>query len=115
MADPVAYPSHELIAMTETKTITVNRKRYSVTLERFDQYTEPGGPSYHGYYVNIEDHGLTVIARKYDYRDEMSIQSGIQESDSDAIEIVRDIARQLFRVDRLSLLTMDNRTPYKQI
>jgi hypothetical protein len=101
--------------MTETETIAVNGKRYSVTLERFDQYTEPGGPSYHGYYVNIEGHGLTVIARKYDYRDEMSIQSGIQESDSDAIEIVRDMARQMFRIERPSLLTMDNRTPYKPI
>jgi hypothetical protein len=108
-------PSHELIAMTETKTIAVNGKRYSVTLERFDQYTEPGGPSYHGYYVNIEGQGLTVIARKYDHRDERSIQSGIQESDSDAIEIVRDMARQMFRIDRLSLLTVDNRTPYKEI
>jgi hypothetical protein len=101
--------------MTETKTIAVDGKRYSVTLERFDQYTEPGGPSYHGYYVNIEGHGLAVIARKYDYRDEMSIQSGIQQSDSDAIEIVREMARQMFRIDRLSLLTMDNRTPYNPI
>ena len=101
--------------MPETKTIAVNGKYYSVTLERFDHYTEPGGPSYHGYYVNIEGHGLTLIARKYDYRDEMSIQSGIQESDSNAIEIVRDIARQMFRIDQLSLLTTSNRTPYKKI
>jgi hypothetical protein len=101
--------------MTETKTIAVNGKHYSVTLERFDEYTEPGGPSYHGYYVTIEGHGLTLIARKYDYGSDMSIQSGIQESDSDAIEIVRDIARQTFRIDRLSLLTMDNLSPYKEI
>jgi hypothetical protein len=101
--------------MTETKTIAVNGKRYSVTLERFDQYTEPGGPSYHGYYVNIEGHGLTLIARKYDHKSELSIQSGIQESDSDAIEIVRDIARQTFRIEQLSLLTTGNRTPYKKI
>ena len=101
--------------MPETKTIAVNGKHYSVTLERFDHDTEPGGPSYHGYYVNIEGHGLTLIARKYDYRDEMSIQSGIQESDSNAIEIVRDIARQMFGIDRLSLLTTHNRTPYKEI
>jgi hypothetical protein len=104
-----------LTAMTETKTIAVNGRHYSVTLERFDQYTEPGGPSYHGYYVTIEGHGLTLIARKYDCQNEMSIQSGIQESDSVAIEIVRDIARQVFRVDRLSLLTTDNLTPYKEI
>jgi hypothetical protein len=104
-----------LTAMTETKTIAVNGKHYSVTLDRFDHYTEPGGPSYHGYYVGIEGHGLTLIARKYDYRNEMSIQSGIQETDSDAIEIIRDIARQVFSVDRLSLLTTDNLTPYKKI
>ena len=101
--------------MTETKTIAVNGKHYSVTLERFDQYTEPGGPSYHGYYVNIEGHRLTLIARKYDHEGELSIQSGIQKSDSDAIEIVRDIARQMFRVDQLLLLTTDTRTPYKKI
>jgi hypothetical protein len=101
--------------MTETKTIAVNGKHYSVTLERFDDYPEPRGPSYHGYYVNIEGHGLTLIARKYDYADEMSIQAGIQQSDSDAIEIVRDIARQLFRTDRLSLLTRNNRPSYKKI
>jgi hypothetical protein len=101
--------------MTETKTIAVDGKSYFVTLERFDEYTEPRGPSYHGYYVNIEGHGLTVIARKYDYADEMSIQAGIQESDSEGIEIARDIARQLFRTDRLSLLTRDDRPPYKKI
>jgi hypothetical protein len=101
--------------MPETKTIAVDGKHYSVTLERFDDYTEPGGPSYHGYYVNVGGHGLTVIARKYDDKNEMSIQSGIQESDSDAIEIVRNIARQMFRIDRLSLLTTHNRTPYKEI
>ena len=101
--------------MTETKTIAVNGKHYSVTLERFDDYTEPGGPSYHGYYVTIEGHGLILIARKYDHGSDLSIQSGIQESDSDAIEIVRDIARQMFRIDQLSLLTTGNRTPYKKI
>jgi hypothetical protein len=101
--------------MTETKAIAVNGKHYSVTLERFDHYTEPGGPSYHGYYLTVEGHGLTLIARKYDHRSEMSIQSGIQESDSDAIEIIRDIARQMFGVDRLSLLTADNLAPYKEI
>ena len=101
--------------MTETRIITVNGKLYSVMLERFDQYTEPGGPSYHGYYVTIEGHGLTLIARKYDYGSDVSIQSGIQETDSDAIEIVRDIARQIFRIDRLLLLTMDDPTPYKEI
>jgi hypothetical protein len=101
--------------MPETKTIAVGGKHYSVTLERFDDYTEPGGPSYHGYYVNIEGRGLTLIARKYDHGGELSIQSGIQESDSDAIEIVRDIARQIFRIDQLSLLTTGNRTPYKKI
>jgi hypothetical protein len=101
--------------MTETKTIAVNGKRYSVTLKRFDQYTEPGGPSYHGYYVTIEGHGLTLSARKYDDGSELSIQSGIQESDSDTVEIVRDIARQMFRIDRLLLLTTDNLTPYKTI
>jgi hypothetical protein len=87
--------------MTETRTIAVNGKHYSVTIERFDDYTEPRGPSYHGYYVNIKGHGLTLIARKYDDEGEMIIQSGIQESDSDAIEIVRDIARQIFSTDRL--------------
>jgi hypothetical protein len=101
--------------MTETRTIAVNGKHYSVSLERFDDYTEPGGPSYHGYYVNIESHGLTLIARKYDYKNEMSIQSGLRESDTNAIEIARDIARQMFGTDRLSLLTRDNLTPYKQI
>jgi hypothetical protein len=35
--------------MPETRTIVVNGKHYSVTLTRFDDYTEPGGPSYHGY------------------------------------------------------------------
>jgi hypothetical protein len=86
-----------------------------VSLERFDDYTEPGGPSYHGYYVNIEGHGLTLIARKYDYENEMSIQSGLRESDTNAIEIARDIARQMFGIDRLSLRTRDNITPYKKI
>jgi hypothetical protein len=59
--------------MPETKTIAVNGRYYSVTLERFDHYTEPGGPSYHGYYVNVAGHGLTLIAGKYDYKNEMSI------------------------------------------
>jgi hypothetical protein len=101
--------------MTETRTIAVNGKHYSVSLERFDDYTEPGGPSFHGYYVNIEGHGLTLIARKYDYENEMSIQSGLRESDTNAIEIARDIARQMFGIDRLSLRTRDNITPYKKI
>jgi|GraSoiStandDraft_24_1057298.scaffolds.fasta_scaffold5252096_1 hypothetical protein len=34
-------PSHELIAMTETKTIAVNGKRYSVTLERLESSKAP--------------------------------------------------------------------------
>ena len=101
--------------MTDNKTIAVNGKDYCVTLKRFDQYTEPGGPSYHGYYVTIEGHGLTLNARKYDDESEMSIQSGVKESDSDAIEIVRNIARQIFRIDQLLLLTSDNLTPYKKI
>lgn len=101
--------------MTDNKTTAVNGKDFSITLKRFDQYTEPGGPSYHGYYVTIEGHGLTLKARKYDDGSEMSIQSGIQESDSDAIEIVRDIARQIFRTDQLLLLTTDNLSPYKKI
>lgn len=54
-------------------------------------------------------------ARKYDDGSEMSIQSGIKESDSDAIEIVRDIAREIFRTDQLLLLTADSLTPYKKI
>jgi hypothetical protein len=54
-------------------------------------------PSYHDYYVTIEGHGLTLNARKYDDESEMSIQSGITEADSDAIETVRNIARQIFR------------------
>jgi hypothetical protein len=45
----------------------------------------------------------------------MSIQSRIKESDSDAIETVRGIARQIFRSDQLLLLTTDNLTPYKKI
>jgi hypothetical protein len=101
--------------MTETKIIAVNGKHYSVTLKRFDQYTEPGGPSYHGDYVIIEGHGLTLSARKYDDGSELSIQSGIQESDSDTVEIVRDIARQMFGINRLLLLTTDTLTPYKKI
>ena len=101
--------------MTDKQTIAVDGKDYSITLKRFDQYTEPGDPSYHGYYVTIEGHGLTLKARKYDDGSEMSIQSGIQESDSDAIEIVRDIARQIFRTDQLLLLTTDNLSPYKKI
>jgi hypothetical protein len=59
--------------------------------------------------------GKALIARKYDDEGEMIIRSGIQQSDSDAIEIIRDIARQIFSTDRLSLLTRDNRTPYKKI
>jgi hypothetical protein len=101
--------------MPETRIIAVNGRHYSVTLTRFDDYTEPGGPSYHGYYVNIVGHGLTLIARKYDEKNKMSIQSGLRESDTDAIEIVRDIARQMFGTDRLSLLTRDNFNPYKEI
>jgi hypothetical protein len=101
--------------MPESRTIAVNGKHYSVSLERFDHYTEPGGPSYYGYYVNIEGNGLTLIARKYDYENEMSIQSGLRESDTEAIEIVRDIAQQMFGVERLSLLTGHNRSPYKEI
>jgi hypothetical protein len=101
--------------MRETRTIAVNGKHYSVSLERFDDYTEPGGPSYHGYYVNIEGHGLTLIARKYDDENRMNIHSGLRESDTDAIEIVRDIARQMLGTDRLSLLTRDGTPPYKEI
>jgi hypothetical protein len=101
--------------MTETNTIAVNGKDYSVTLRRFDHHTEPGGPSYHGYYATIEGPGLTLNARKYDDESEMSIQSGITETDSNAIEIVRNIARQIFRTDQLLLLTSDTLTPYKKI
>ena len=101
--------------MTENKIIAVNGKHYSVTLKRFDHYTEPGGPSYHGYYVAIEGNGLALNARKYDDESLLSIQSGIQESNSDAIEIVRDIARQTFRTDQLLLLTTDNLSPYKKV
>jgi hypothetical protein len=101
--------------MPETRTIAVNGKHYSVTLRRFDDYTEAGGPSYHGYYVNIEGHGLSLIARKYDYHEDMSIQFGLRESDTEAIETVRDIARQIFGTDRLSLLTRDGTPPYKEI
>jgi hypothetical protein len=101
--------------MTGNKTIASIGKEYSVTLERFDHYTEPGGPSYHGHYVTIEGHGLTVNARKYDDASETSIQSGITESDSDDIEIVRNVARQIFGTDKLLLLTTDNQTAYKKI
>jgi hypothetical protein len=101
--------------MPETRTIVVNGKHYSVSLERFDDYTESGGPSYHGYYVNIEGHGLTLIDRKYDDENRMNIHSGLSESDTDVIEIVRDIARQMFGTDRLSLMTKDSRPPYKEI
>ena len=68
-----------------------------------------------GYHVTIEGNGLALKARKHDDEGQMNILSGIQESDSDAIEIARDIARQIFRTDRLSLLTPDNPTPYKKI
>jgi hypothetical protein len=62
----------------------------------------------------IEGHGLIINARKYDRKSEVSIQSGLRESDRKAIEIIRDIVRQMFGVDRLSLLT-DNFFPYKEI
>ncbi|GEP55863.1 hypothetical protein [Reyranella soli] len=101
--------------MIDRKAIAVNGRDYSVTLERFDQDTVSGGPSYHGYYVTIEGHGLTLKARKYDNGSDMSIQSGLKESDSDAIKVVRDIARQIFRTDQLLLLTTDNLVPYKEI
>jgi hypothetical protein len=101
--------------MTDNKTIVVDGKDFSVTLKQFDEHTEPGGPSYHGWYVTIRGHELTLNARKYDDENEMSIQSGIQESDSAAIEIVRNIARQMFGTDQLLLLTTDNLTPYKKI
>jgi hypothetical protein len=104
-----------LAGMTDNKTVAVKGKDYSITLKRFDQYTEPGGPSYHGYYVTIEGDGLSVKARKYDDGSEMSIQSGIQGSDSGTIEIVRDIARQIFRTNQLLVLTMDNLAAYKKI
>lgn len=97
------------------KIIAAYGKHYSVTLKRFDHYTEPGGPSYHGYYVTIEGNGLALNARKYDDESELNIQSGIQESNSDAIEIVRDIARQIFGTDQLLLLTTDNLSPYKKV
>lgn len=101
--------------MPDNKIIAANGKDYSVTLKRFDHYTEPGGPSYHGHYVTIEGYGLTVSARKYDGESEISIQSGIGETDLEAIETVKDIARQMFGIDRLMLLTRDNQTPYKAI
>lgn len=101
--------------MTDNRTISVNGKDYSVTLKRFDQFTEPGGPSYHGHYMTIEGYGLKVRARKYDGESEISIQSGIGETDLEAIETVRDIARQMFGIDRLMLLTTDNQTPYRAI
>jgi AbrB family looped-hinge helix DNA binding protein len=101
--------------VTETRAITVNGRHYSVTLERFDHYTEPRGPSYHGYYLNIEGHGLTLVARKYDDENEMSIQSGLGEDETQAIEIARGIARHMFGTERLSLLTGDGSPPYKKI
>jgi cell division protein ZapA (FtsZ GTPase activity inhibitor) len=39
----------------------------------------------------------------------------LQESDSDAIEIARDIARQMFGTDQLLLLTTGNLFPSKKI
>jgi hypothetical protein len=104
-----------LIGMMDRKTIEANGKDYSVTLKRFDHYTGPGDPSYHGFYVTIEGHGLTLNARKYDDESEMSIQSGMTESDSDAIEIARNLARQIFGTDQLLLLTTGNLAPYKKI
>lgn len=101
--------------MTQPKIIAVNGQSYSVTLERFDDVTASSEPSYHGYYVTVAGNGLVVKARKYDDESEMSIQSGIRETDLHGIEIVRDIARQLFNVDQLSLLTEDNLNPYKAV
>jgi hypothetical protein len=101
--------------MAETKTIAASGKDYSVTLKRFDDCTELGGPSYHGYHVAIQGNGLALNARKYDDENELSVQSGVDETNPEAIEIVREIARQLFGTERLSLLTRDNPSPYKEV
>jgi len=101
--------------MAETKTIAVSGKNYSVTLKRFDDYTEPGGPSYHGYHVTIQGNGLALNGRKYDGENELSIQSGLDDANPEAVEIVREIARQMFGTGRLSLLTSDNLSPYREI
>jgi hypothetical protein len=73
------------------------------------------GPVYHGYHVAIQGNGLALNARKYDDENELSIQSGIADANPEAVEIVRDIARQVFGTERLSLLTRDNLSPYKEV
>lgn len=69
---------------------------------------------YHGFYIRIVGPALDVTARKYDDEAEMSIQAGVQETDSDAISILREIAKQLFNTDKLKILTAGD-PPYKEI
>jgi hypothetical protein len=101
--------------MEETKKILVNGKEYVVTSKRFDEDIDiKNGAVYHGFYVSIEGNGLQVAARKYDDMDEMSIQSGLQETDMSSIGILKEIAKQLFNTGKLTLLTTGD-SPYKEI
>jgi uncharacterized protein (DUF433 family) len=110
----LAEIARETGLVTETRAIIVNGIDYAVTLERFDDDIVVGGQieqSYHDYYLAIEGPDLRIKARTYDDEDQVSIQSGLKQSDADAIEVVRAIARQLFGTETLLLNTVEGYEP----
>lgn len=99
--------------MTLMKKMTVNAQEYIVTLRRFDDVIDPAaGAEYHGYYIDIQSQHATVTARRYDDEDVVSIQKGVNPKNSTLVEDVRQIAKELFGIDKLKILTSDRRKPY---
>ncbi len=94
------------LLMNLMKKMTVNAQEYIVMLRRFDDIIDHQyGAEYHGYYIDIQSQHATVTARRYDDEDVVSIQKGLNPKDATLVEDVRQIAKELFGIDKLKLLT----------
>ena len=98
------------------KKMIVNAQEYIVTLRRFDDVIDPeNGAEYHGYYIDIQSQHATVTARRYDDEDVVSIQEGMNPKNSMLIKDVRQIAKELFGINKLKLFTPHRRKPYRPL
>ncbi|GHO48540.1 hypothetical protein [Ktedonospora formicarum] len=96
------------------KKMTVNSRKYIVTLRRFDDVidTPQYGVEYHGYFIDIQSQHATVTARRYDREDIVSIDKGVDPKNSTLVKDVRKVAKELFGIGKLMILTNDNYRPY---
>jgi hypothetical protein len=99
--------------MDKVQDHSINGTKYRITLNRFDDVVDPYyGAEYHGYYLVIESKEARISARYYDKQDSLSIQKGLTANDTQLIQDVREIAKSMFSISKLRLLSDDPKVGY---